>query len=39
VVLTGSFNWTESAEEKNEEKLLVIDEPEIVKISQKRWNK
>ncbi len=36
VVLTGSFNWSKNAEERNEENLLVIDDLEIVNIYQKR---
>jgi len=31
VVVTGSFNWTVSAEEKNAENLLVIKSPELAK--------
>jgi cardiolipin hydrolase len=45
VVLIGSFNWIKKAEEKNEENVLVTDEPEVVKIYQERlgylwqWNR
>jgi len=39
VLLTGSYNWTESAEERNEENLLLfIDEEEIINIYQARLN-
>lgn len=39
VLFTGSFNWTKSAEEKNEENLLLfIDEEEIIRIYQMRLN-
>lgn len=39
ILLTGSFNWTKSAEEKNEENfLLFIDEEEIIEIYQIRLN-
>lgn len=39
ILLTGSFNWTKSAEEKNEENLfLFIDEEEIIRIYQMRLN-
>lgn len=39
ILLTGSFNWTKSAEEKNEENLfLFIDEAEIIRICQMRLN-
>ena len=30
IVLTGSYNWTASASERNDENLLVIDDEEIV---------
>lgn len=39
ILFTGSYNWTKSAEEKNEENLLLfIDEEEIIKIYQIRLN-
>ncbi len=47
VLFTGSYNWTESAEEKNEENFLeFIDdeeikgeiEEEIIKIYQERFD-
>lgn len=39
ILFTGSFNWTKSAEVRNEENLLqFIDEPEIIEIYQKRVN-
>lgn len=39
VLLTGSFNWTKSAEEKNEENfLLFMDEEGIIRIYQVRLN-
>ncbi len=39
ILLTGSFNWTKSAEEKNEENfLLFIDEEKIIRIYQTRLN-
>jgi len=39
ILLTGSFNWTKSAEERNEENLLLfIDEEEIIRIYQMRLN-
>ena len=42
-VITGSFNWTASAEEYNYENLLIIDSPEVAKIYEdyfaKMWNK
>jgi len=37
VLFTGSYNWTESAEESNQENLLeFIDEEEIIKVYQER---
>ena len=37
IVVTGSFNFTKTAEEKNTENLLVIDDPELaVKYSENR---
>jgi len=37
ISLTGSYNWSKSAEERNQENLLkFIDEKEIIKIYQKR---
>jgi len=37
VLFTGSYDWTKSAEERNQESLLeFIDEEEIIKIYQER---
>jgi len=37
ILFTGSYNWSKSAEERNEENLLeFIDEEEIIKIYQER---
>jgi len=37
VLFTGSYNWSKSAKERNEENLLeFIDEEEIIKIYQER---
>lgn len=37
ILFTGSFNWTYSAEHKNQENLLeFIDEPDVIKIYQER---
>lgn len=39
ILFTGSFNWTRSAEVRNEENLLeFIDEAEIIEIYQERLN-
>jgi len=37
ILFTGSYNWSKSAEERNEENLLeFIDEKEIIKVYQER---
>ena len=36
-VFTGSYNWTLSANNKNEENLMVIDDPEIIEIFQHQF--
>lgn len=37
ILFTGSYNWSKSAEERNEENLLeFIDEEEIIKVYQQR---
>jgi len=42
LVLTGSYNWTFSANNRNDENLMVIDDPEIIEIFQNQfvnlWN-
>lgn len=38
VVLTGSYNWTDNAEEQNQENMLVIDTPNIVQKYQERFD-
>jgi phosphatidylserine/phosphatidylglycerophosphate/cardiolipin synthase-like enzyme len=37
LLLTGSYNWTAAANNKNDENLLVIDEPEIIEIFQHQF--
>ena len=37
-VLTGSFNWTNSAEEANEENCLISDDQEVVKAFKSRFS-
>ena len=37
VVVTGSFNFTKAAEEKNTENLLVIDDPELAFKYTANW--
>jgi phosphatidylserine/phosphatidylglycerophosphate/cardiolipin synthase-like enzyme len=37
LLLTGSYNWTSSANNRNDENLMVIDEPEIIEIFQHQF--
>ena len=36
-LLTGSYNWTFSANNRNDENLMVIDDPETIKIFQNQF--
>ena len=38
IVITGSYNWTASAGERNNENLLVIDDKNIIKEYQNQFN-
>ena len=38
VVITGSFNFTKAAEEKNAENLLVINDPVLAKKYVENWS-
>jgi phosphatidylserine/phosphatidylglycerophosphate/cardiolipin synthase-like enzyme len=38
-VITGSFNFTKAAEEKNAENLLVIKSKELAKVYLENWEK
>jgi len=38
IVLTGSYNWTASASERNDENLVVLDDEEIVQRYQAYFN-
>jgi len=38
IVITGSYNWTATAEEKNEENLLVIHDYNVAKVYKERFN-
>ena len=38
-VITGSFNFTKAAEEKNAENLLIVKSKELGKIYTDNWNK
>jgi phosphatidylserine/phosphatidylglycerophosphate/cardiolipin synthase-like enzyme len=39
IVITGSFNFTKAAEEKNAENLLVIDDPALASKYMGNWEK
>jgi len=38
-VITGSFNFTKAAEEKNAENLLIIRNKELAKVYIENWYK
>lgn len=38
-VITGSFNFTKSAEERNAENLLIIENTELARLYQQEWDK
>jgi len=37
LLLTGSYNWTFSANNRNDENMMVIDDPEIIEIFQNQF--
>lgn len=37
LLLTGSYNWTFSANNRNDENLMVMDDPEIIEIFQNQF--
>jgi phosphatidylserine/phosphatidylglycerophosphate/cardiolipin synthase-like enzyme len=37
-LITGSFNWTATAQERNEENLLIITDEETIKKYEERFN-
>jgi hypothetical protein len=39
ILFTGSYNWTFAANNKNEENLMVIDDPEIIARYQNQFEK
>jgi phosphatidylserine/phosphatidylglycerophosphate/cardiolipin synthase-like enzyme len=39
LVATGSYNWTNSAEQANYENLVLLDEPEVVKRFQQEFRR
>jgi len=39
ILLTGSYNWTFSANNRNDENLMIIDDPEIISRYQNQFEK
>ncbi len=39
IVITGSFNWTKSAEYRNDENLLIINNQDLAKIYEENFKK
>jgi len=37
ILLTGSYNWTFSANNRNDENLMVVDDPELIEIFQNQF--
>jgi phosphatidylserine/phosphatidylglycerophosphate/cardiolipin synthase-like enzyme len=37
-VVTGSYNWTESAERRNRESLVILDCPEVASVFATEWD-
>jgi len=37
-LITGSFNWTRTAQERNEENLLIIHDPETIEKYKERYD-
>jgi phospholipase D len=37
VLLTGSYNWTNAANTKNAENLLVIEDQKMIQIFKENW--
>jgi phosphatidylserine/phosphatidylglycerophosphate/cardiolipin synthase-like enzyme len=38
IIITGSFNFTKAAQEKNAENVLIIDSNKLAEIYTKYWN-
>ena len=36
-VITGSFNFTKAAQEKNAENLIIVHDPELAQAYSKNW--
>jgi len=39
LLVTGSYNWTDSAERYNHENVLVLEDPAIINRYQTRFNR
>jgi len=39
IVVTGSYNWSYGAEERNDENLVVISSPDIAKLYEAEFNR
>ena len=39
IVITGSYNWSLNAEEKNNENMIIIKSVELAKIYEKEFQK
>jgi phosphatidylserine/phosphatidylglycerophosphate/cardiolipin synthase-like enzyme len=39
IVVTGSYNWSYSAEEKNDENLIVVSSPDIARLYEAEFNR
>ena len=37
LLLTGSYNWTFSANNRNDENLLIIDDPELIEVFENQF--
>lgn len=38
-LVTGSFNFTKGAEERNAENLLIVDSPELARLYREEWER
>lgn len=38
-VLTGSFNWTDAAEHRNVENLVIVEDPKLHRVYEKEWQR
>lgn len=39
IVVTGSFNFTDAAQLKNAENLIVVDDPDVAALYEENWNR